>query len=253
MQTAPRNSAPIRRIYIHTNEGPESENGAGSLVSYLRGQDAGYHVVVDDHNTIVAAGDDQILWSEGGDNSDALALCIIGRAGQSASDWADPYSKAAIERAAQKVAGWCKQYGIPAVRVHPGAPGHAPTDSGIAGHVDDHDPRSEGHTDPGPNFPWDAFLARVNQILAPIDWQALARLAAWANRVKHNPLTAGDTGPDVVIAKQLLANAGYDVGNVKPGFGPLLVEKVHEFKLDHHLPNADGREIGAHVVKALGL
>lgn len=258
MQQSPR-TTPIDRIYLHTNEGPETAGGAQNLVNYLQRIDGGYHVVVDDKNTVRAAADDQVVWAEGGDNSRSLSICLIGYAGQSAGDWGDPYSTAELERAAQQVAAWCKQYGVPGVHVQPGVPGEAPTDRGIALHGDDHDPHSAGHTDPGPNFPLASFIARVNTILAPkvnADWKEIALLAQWASDTRKEPLHCGESGWRITVLKQLLAKKGkkYDVGNDSPFYGPKLADVIAVFKHDARIPSKDPCTAGAEVVDhSLGL
>lgn len=252
MQTRPRDGASIDRIYLHTNEGPQADGAAISLGGYLDRIDAGYHVIVDQGHTILKAGDQQVVWAEGGDNTHCLSICMIGYS--ASTDWNSDYSKAMVERAAQQAAAWCKAYGIPARRVHPGAPGQPPVERGIAEHADDHDPSSQGHTDPGARFPIDLFCMRVQEILTPhVDWQAIAKLTAWAKAVSMNPLVAGSTRPDVSTAKALLAKAGFDVGNRDPLYGQAFVGTVHEFKVMRGLSNVDGTKLGAEVVKSLGL
>lgn len=164
MHSSPRSTAYLDRIYVHTNEGPEGDRSAWGLLNYLQTISAGYHVIVDNKDTVRAAEDDQTLEACGGDNTHSLNVCIIGYAGQSPLQWKDPYSVAEIERAARQVAAWCRVYRIPCERIHPGSP---PTDRGIGGHVDNHHPNSDGHSDPGPYFPWDYFLARVRALLNP--------------------------------------------------------------------------------------
>jgi len=245
----------IDRIYLHTNEGHQAVGAAHGLAHNLlnNGPDGGgYHVVVDDTDTVVLAPDSAVAWAEGGDNQHALSICLIGFS--ATTDWTTAYSKAMIERAAQQVAHWCKAYSVPVVHVHPGVPGQAPTDRGIAEHADDHAPSSQGHTDPGSRFPIAAFVARVGAILAPpVDWQAILKLEAWAKRVSDVPLEVGDTGDDVVTAKALLAKAGFDCGNREPIYGDTFVDMVHDFKVLRGLSNLDGTKLGAEVVKSLGL
>jgi hypothetical protein len=196
----------IDRIYLHTNEGDQVEGGAAGLVNYLHSIDGGYHVVVDDKETVRAAADQVVVWGEGGDNENALAVCMIGRAAQ---DWTTPYSVAETERAAQQVATWCKAWQVPEIHVAPGAPGQAPTQRGIAEHADDHDPASQGHTDPGTGFPIAAFVARVAAINAPIDWALLKALADWKVRVTAKPLHIGENDVDVETMNALLTHAGW--------------------------------------------
>jgi hypothetical protein len=255
MHIEPRPGHFIDRIYLHLNEGPQQQDAAWGLKAYLSGIDAGYHVIVDNRNTVRCAADNEVVWGEGGDNQHCLSLCMIGYS--ASNDWSSPYSVAMVERAAQQVAAWCKAYNIPAVHVRPGAPGQAPTDRGIAEHADDHRPESGGHTDPGAGFPLAAFIARVQAILAPpIDWHGVIALEAWGERVIANPLTE-DLNPDhpkrpldTAILRGLLRAKGYDV---EPGtvYGPVTVVRVHEFKVDENLPNHDGHHFGALGVKAI--
>lgn len=255
MHKAPR-TTPIDRIYLHTNEGPETANGAQGLVNYLARIDGGYHVVVDDKSAVRAANDDQVVYGAGGDNSHSLSICLIGYAGQSASDWADEYSKAELALAAKAVAYWCIAHNIPAVHVT-GAAGQAPTARGIAEHADDHDPNSAGHTDPGPNFPLADFIARVANIIHPAvskdQWKDVAHLVTYEKEMTAEPIRAGESGWKVVATKQLLAanNPKYDVGNESPVFGPRLVKALEEYKRDHKLKPVDGGIAGGQLVRSL--
>lgn len=252
MHLTPRDGASIDRIYLHTNEGPQGPSAAWNLGQYLNRIDAGYHVIVDQDLSVRCAMDDLVVWSQGGDNTHCLSICMIGYA--AVTDWNNDYSKAMIERAAQQVAAWCKAYGIPARHVHPGLPGQPPVERGIAEHADDHAPASEGHTDPGARFPVDLFCMRVQEILTPhVDWQAILQLQQWAKRTSATPLQEGDEHHDVSIAKALLAKAGFDVGNRDPLYGEKFSDMVQVFKTSRGLSNHDGTKFGAEVVRALGL
>lgn len=248
MFTAPRTEL-IDRIYVHTNEGGEGDRSAWGLKGYLNTITAGYHVIVDNQDTVRCAADEDVVAACGGDNQRTLSVCIIGRAGQTAVEWADAYSRSAIERAAQQVAEWCIAYDIPVERILPGAP---PTDRGIGGHVDNRHPNSGGHTDPGVWFPWTIFLGRV-RVLAepPIDWVALKALADWQVRVSKFPLRYKERSPDVSILKQLLKLRGYTPLFTGTLFGWWLRRHVHQFKLDEHLANTDGEVFGADAARAI--
>lgn len=247
MKTAPRGNASIDRVYVHTNEGPENDRSAWGLKVYLDGVDAGYHVNTDNHSLVRCAADDLIVEGCGGDNTHSLSICIIGYADQTLAQWRDAYSLAAIENAAQQVALWCKTYNIPVERIRPGAP---PTDRGIGGHVDNQHPRSGGHTDPGVNFPWQAFLDRVRALIAPIDWKAIIALTQWQARVSANPLRYTQRHADVVTLKALLTQRGY---SVEPGpiYGDKVRKAVYDFKRREHLKSTDGRVFGADAAHAI--
>lgn len=249
MHIDPRDGASIDRIYLHTNEGPQGEGAAQALANYLTTIDGGYHVIVDDRTTVRCAGDDQIVWGEGGDNTHALAICMIGYS--ATTDWTSSYSQEMVERAAQQVALWCHAYQVPAFHVPAGTAGHAPTERGIAEHADDHDPASQGHTDPGPNFPIDAFVARVQQILAPpVDWPAVARLVAWEARVAAAGLRFGAHGPDVQTMNDLLVHRGYEHTS-GDRYGIRAAAAVRYLKIVRGLSNRDGLIFGGAAAHAL--
>ena len=238
MHIEPRNGASIDRVYLHKNEGPEQEGGAVGLGNYLDTIDGGYHKIVDDKVTVVKAQDDEIVWGEGGDNLHALAICDVGWSSETAAQYAsDPFSIAEFERTAQEVAAWCKLYGIPIVHVAPGAPGQAPTERGIAEHADDHDPASEGHTDPGPAYPIAALVSRV----AAIDTadRGLEQLVVWFELVSKFPLQPGESSWGVTALKQMLDKIGEGPGNDAPYFGQKLAACVVAFKKKHGIANVD--------------
>lgn len=256
MHTEPRTGG-IDRIYLHMNEGPQGQNAAFGLAAYLDTIDAGYHRIVDAGRNVFMAGDQQVVWAEGGDNSHALSICMIGYS--ATTDWSSPYSHAMAELAAQQVARWCRQFNIPAARVRPGAPGQAPTDRGIAEHADDHAPASGGHTDPGTRFPIDLFIMRVNEILHPapaIDWHRIAILAGWVERVTADPLVADDDPDnpkrplDTKILRDLLIHHGFEL---EPGtvYGPKTVRAVAGFKAKVKLANRLGEEVHGPCARAL--
>lgn len=244
MHTEPR-TGQIDRIYLHTNEGPQGYSSALNLADYLTRISAGYHVIVDEYNTVVCASDGQVVWAEGGDNSHALSICMIGYS--ASNDWNSTYSQRMVERAAQQVATWCKAYNVPVTRVRPGWPGQAPTDRGIAGHVDDNHPASGGHTDPGVGFPWASFGRRVQAIIHP---PVERRLVEWQHRCAVTPLHLGDINSDVVILKELLTGLGY---HVEPGtlYGVHVAEAVTAFKSKAGLNNRDGTVVGGDAAQAL--
>lgn len=242
MHIEPRNGASIDRVYIHKNEGPEQEGGAVGLGRYLDTIDGGYHRIVDDKVTVIKANDDEVVWGEGGDNEHALAICDVGWSSETAAQYlTDPFTIAEFERTAQEVAAWCKAHDVPPVHVSPGAPGAAPTERGIAEHADDHDPASQGHTDPGVGYPIDILVTRVKQILAPVDWAALEALQDFREAL---PLHEGDQGWAVTALKQFLNQLGVGPGNDEPIYGPTLVNFVKLFKVAHNVGNDDGTTFG---------
>ncbi len=155
MQTRPR-YGPIDLIVLHD---PEGANTAAELASYLRTIDAGYHSLDDDVQEIIMAGDNVVVQGAGGVNSRALHICFVpGRAAWTREQWL--VHRAAIERGARRAAIWSRLHGIPLEWLTPGQVA-TPGFKGLCTHgdVSVHHAASEGHTDPGPNFPKDVFLA----------------------------------------------------------------------------------------------
>lgn len=157
--------APIDLIVIHD---PEGANTARELYNYLQTISAGYHALEDDNEEIIAADDNLVVEGAGGVNSRSLNVCIVpGRAAWTREQWLTHLP--AIKRMAARIAVWCKKWSIPPVHLIPSQVGTVGVkgicthgDVTLAGYT-----ASEGHTDPGPNFPMDVLLAAVNAILQP--------------------------------------------------------------------------------------
>lgn len=157
MKVTSRGGEAINLIVIHD---PEGANTARELYHYLQRIDAGYHVCCDNAEVIIMADDNARLQAAGGVNSRSLNICIVpGRAAWSREQWL--VHLVGIERMGKHIAMWCKLHGIPprlidGDQVHNG-------EAGICRHKDVsvHYPESEGHTDPGDNFPLDILMQAV--------------------------------------------------------------------------------------------
>jgi hypothetical protein len=155
---------------VHVNVGPEIEHGAQGLATFLEhnGSDGGgYHHIIDDHEKIRIARDDQLVYGAKGGGANLLGLhyCIIGSADQTAQQWMDPYSVSAMVICADQIRNDCDSKSI--AKVH--TPGSF---SGVCGH---HDVTLAfhvvgGHYDPGTNFPWNYFMQLVNPPAPPTAW-----------------------------------------------------------------------------------
>lgn len=83
---------------------------------------------------------------------------------QTRAQWLDPASDATLWMAAKQMARDCAKYGLPVRKLTPGQMRDGV--KGICGHWDVTLAYGLGdHTDPGPHFPWDVLLDRVNQFL----------------------------------------------------------------------------------------
>lgn len=158
-----------RVVVIHTMESPESATTAEAVASWFAGSSApqaSAHYCVD-NNTIVGCVDEtDVAWAAPGCNHDGIQIELAGRAGQSAKQWADAYSKAELVKAARLVADICKRHGIPAR--HLSNSELAAGKSGIIGHVQASQVyKKSTHTDPGAGFPWSKFVRDIKGIGAP--------------------------------------------------------------------------------------
>lgn len=161
--------SPIRVVVIHTVESGEDGGVAEAVAKAFAdpARQASAHITVDTDSEVRSVQDKDTAWAAPGANADGLQLELAGRAGQTTGQWTDPGSKAILERGAQVVAAWCKAYSIPAVHLTDGQLGGGRT-KGIVGHVQVSTVfKRSNHWDPGPDFPWGTFLARVQAISAP--------------------------------------------------------------------------------------
>jgi hypothetical protein len=158
----PRSVTSIRHFGLHTPEGPEMPTYARNLGRYFATTDrvASTHFGCDNVLTVRYARDDQTCASARGINTSGIHIEIAGVAAQTAAQWADEFSTAALKRAANvfKLYGPGTDANIPAVilsadELRAGRAGIVKHSTAWA--VFGGDFRS----DPGANFPDDLFLA----------------------------------------------------------------------------------------------
>jgi len=159
----------IDLLVVHVNVGKEVAHGAAGLASYLDTIKAGYHKVGDDAQVITKAADNLYVQGAGGVNERSLHYCLVGMPNQTAAQWTDPYSQAEIHLMAIVLANWCHVHKIPVRKLSSAQVGQVGT-KGICGHkeVSDNYPESQGHWDPGPDFPWTQFTSLVQKAYSPM-------------------------------------------------------------------------------------
>lgn len=109
-----------------------------------------------------------------------------------------PFTDACLERAAVEIAADCKVFGIEPVRI----PYLSQTEaiavvSGLVGHEDTANGHKVGKTDPGPMFPWDAFIARVRDKME--DDVLTAQDKAWVLQFSGGRKLVKGSGPMIYI------------------------------------------------------
>lgn len=155
----------VRVIVIHTMETPErdgiAEDIANDFATRPSDKKASAHLCIDDKKIVQSVKDNDVAFAAPGANSDGIHLELSGRAKQPGPEWADAYSTAVLENAANAAAQYCVKYEIPVKRLSNAELGNKKA-KGIVGHVQVSEVfKLSTHTDPGPSFPWDRFLARV--------------------------------------------------------------------------------------------
>lgn len=155
-----RNGITPNLIGIHTMEAAEGPNTAESVAKYFKTVNASSHWCHDNDSRVRVVEDKDTAWTLPGANNRSLNIELAGYAKQTAADWADAYSINLLEGAALSAAEWVVKYGIPIRRLTDAQ--IASNLPGFAGHADvNRVYKQSSHWDPGPSFPWDYFLNRV--------------------------------------------------------------------------------------------
>lgn len=153
----------VRLVVIHSMEAPEKGQTAENVARYFqRGMvKASAHLCVDSDSIVQSVLDNSVAYAAPGANHDGVHIELAGYAKQSRLEWLDPYGLLMLERAANATAQYCLKYTIPVA--------HLTDDElksgmkGVVGHYQISKVyRKSSHSDPGTNFPWDFFMARVD-------------------------------------------------------------------------------------------
>lgn len=162
-------------IVIHTMEAGETSHTAESCATYFHngsgGRPASAHYCVDNDSIVECVHPDRCAYGAGGSlhgvsiNDAAIHIEHAGFASQTPEEWADPYSQGEMFWSSILAAQLAKPRGIPARQLSV-ADLKAGRWDGFCGHntVQQALP-STGHTDPGPNFPWGAYMTAVGNWL----------------------------------------------------------------------------------------
>jgi N-acetyl-anhydromuramyl-L-alanine amidase AmpD len=162
----------VRRVVnvgcIHDMEYPErptaAEDIAHDFATRTEAQKSSAHICVDSDTIVQCVHDNDVAFAAPPRNSDGIHIEIPGFHSQTAAQWTDPYSNAALANAAEVAAQYCLKYNLPCCHLtntqlkagERGWVGHNQI-SAVYGKTD--------HADPGPFFPWDAFMELMAQRL----------------------------------------------------------------------------------------
>lgn len=167
-----------RVIVIHTTE---SAGTAQSTANYFRNENDNVHTashyIVDETEVVQSAYETDVVrhaglgsaskndWRHGG-NPFSIGIEHIGYARFTKSDWASSTNTKMLDLSARLSADICATHGIQPVHLTPEQVRNG--GNGFAGHSDitlAFPKDTTGHTDPGANFPWDAYLSNVKKYL----------------------------------------------------------------------------------------
>ncbi|MDN5639795.1 MAG: N-acetylmuramoyl-L-alanine amidase [Actinomycetia bacterium] len=156
----PTNGRAVNLVALHTLEYPERSGAARWAAQYFQTVQASANYITDAEEIVGNVWEKDMPWTTPGVNERSISIEQAGYAGQSATEWADAYSRAMLENSARLTADICLRNGITPRRL---------TDAQLAAGVDgiiDHVQasrvyRQSDHWDCGDNFPWAYFMSRV--------------------------------------------------------------------------------------------
>jgi N-acetyl-anhydromuramyl-L-alanine amidase AmpD len=153
----------VRVIVIHDMEFPETTDAAEVIAKDFATTNTvkSAHICVDSNSIVQCVLDNNVAFAAPGANSDGIQIELTGFAKQTRKQWLDPYGVLLLDRGADATAQYCLKYDIPARQLSNAQLGDR-VSKGIVGHRQVSAVfKKSTHTDPGPNFPWDFFLERV--------------------------------------------------------------------------------------------
>lgn len=165
---SPGSNTPVTRIVIHTTSPPNvpfptaSANGKArqtALYFTLASSGGSAQYVVDVAHEEHCLRDNQIAW-HAPPNPHSIGIEICGQAFYTRAQWLSGEVWPAVERARLRALELSQRHGVPWVRLTPADVKRG--QRGLCGHADVSKAFGQtDHTDPGPNFPWDRFMAEA--------------------------------------------------------------------------------------------
>lgn len=169
-----KTNKPINRIVIHATVGAEPDNptAAENTVNYSKRttRASSYHYIADSRKSLQYVYDGTVAFhAPPNQHSIGYELCCS-LTNEGRGHWEDAAHQSMLNIVAQDVAKLCLAYDIPIQKI--GFLALRQGKKGLCGHNDVRDAwRQTSHWDPGPYFPWKAFVTLVQRhadlLLAP--------------------------------------------------------------------------------------
>lgn len=163
----------IQYVVLHSMEAPEKGTTAESVAEYFRTTDrkASAHYCIDSDSIVQSVQTKDVAWAAPYANRNGVHLEHAGYARQSRADWLDGYSTQMLKNSAY-LSGLilCPKFAIPARFVNADGLRLGQRDTSVKGFTTHAEVsrafNPSGHTDPGPEFPLDQYLAWVREVLS---------------------------------------------------------------------------------------
>ncbi|HET7230945.1 MAG TPA: N-acetylmuramoyl-L-alanine amidase [Longimicrobium sp.] len=158
----------VRLVVIHDMEFPRTASAAEVIAKDFAttSEVKSAHVCVDTDSIVQCVLDNDVAFAAPGANSDGIQIELAGFAKLTRKEWLSPEGVLVLNMGANAAAQYCLKYDIP-VKHLTNKELADKKNRGLIGHVQATQvfgPKG-GHTDPGPGFPWDFFLERVQKHL----------------------------------------------------------------------------------------
>lgn len=157
----------VRLIVIHDMEFPQTANAAEVIAKDFATTTTvkSAHLCVDTDSIVQCVLDNDVAFAAPGANSDGIQIELAGFAKKTRKEWLSPTGVLVLNMGANAAAQYCLKYDIP-VKHLTNKELADKTQRGLIGHVQATDVfKLSTHRDPGPGFPWDFFLERVQKHL----------------------------------------------------------------------------------------
>jgi murein L,D-transpeptidase YcbB/YkuD len=226
-----------RLIVIHTMEGFTGPNGASDCAVYFQGKVGASSQICADNNrgrVWESVARSNAAWTQCNFNSVSVSAEQSGYASWSRDKWLGERD-AQLHNIADWIAEEAKKLGIPIVRLT--ASQAQGSGRGICGHQD-LGSSGCGHSDPGPNWPWDKVLAWAGGSSSTVPPPSSGGGKAPPMHVDYLGTSHNSTHADVRTWQQQMKNRGWSIG-VDQIYGSQSATVCRQFQAEKGL-SADG-------------